>query len=358
MNPGGGFPTKSGPVGLISQSGGGACDLVHMSMGRGLLFSVVLSYGNSCDIDAAEMLRYYEADPNTKIVGSYLEGVPDGRSFFDALKSCAQKKPVVIMKGGLSEEGYRGTMEHTGSMAGKKQAWQGALKSAGAIAANDMRDLVECLMALNCLEGFTGGGLGLMAGGGSRIVEGLDAASNNGFSVPAVDDKTAARIGSFLPPVGGRGANPADLANPGLNPAMVNPIMEILADQKDIDFLAMYQMAFLRRPGLPRRMPPPGPGSQGVVRSELWPHDEIGAKAQEIRSKTGKPLCLVLIDNASDPDHAESEKFRFNARAFYTSHGIPCFDTGLQAFSVLRRVADYYLNVSPKQGKIAQRPCS
>jgi len=312
-------------------------------MGRGLRFSVVLSYGNSCDIDAAEMLRYYEADPNTKIVGSYLEGVPDGRSFYDALKSCAAKKPVVIMKGGLSDEGYRGTMGHTGSMAGKKQAWQAALKSANAISANDMRDLVDCLMALNCFEGFTGGGFGLMAGGGSRIVEGLDAASNNGFSAPPVDDDTAARIASFLPSVGGRGANPTDLANPGLNPAVVNPIMEVLADQKNIDFLVMYQMAFLRRPGMPIRMPPPGPGGQNVERSELWPHDEIGAKAREIRSRTGKPLCLVLIDNASDPEHAESAKVRFNARAFYTSHGIPCFDTGLQAFSVLRRVADYYI---------------
>jgi hypothetical protein len=51
----------------------------------------------------------------------------------------------------------------------------------------------------------------------------------------------------------------------------------------------------------------------------------------------------MLFGNASDPEHAESEKVRFNARAFYTSIGIPCFDTGLQAFSVLRRVADYYI---------------
>ncbi|MBW2621833.1 MAG: CoA-binding protein, partial [Deltaproteobacteria bacterium] len=203
--PGGDFSTTPGPVGLISQSGGGACDLVYMSQGRGLTFSVVISYGNSCGINAAEMLRYYEADPNTRIVGAYIEGVNDGRDFFNALKSCARKKPVVIMKGGLSEQGFRGTLGHTGSMAGTRQAWDAAIKSAGAIAAYDMRDLVECMMAINCLEGFTGGGVGILAGGGARVVEGLDAASKYGFPVPVVGDDISAKIGAYLPPVGGRG---------------------------------------------------------------------------------------------------------------------------------------------------------
>jgi len=53
-------------------------------------------------------------------------------------------------------------------------------------------------------------------------------------------------------------------------------------------------------------------------------------------------MAVIMVDSASDPEHADSAQVRLNARNYYTTHGIPCFDTGLQAFSVLGRVADYY----------------
>ena len=332
--PGGDFSKIHGHVGLISQSGGGACDLVYSAQGRGLDFSIVMSYGNACDIDAVEMMRYFEADPKTEIVGAYIEGVEDGRAFFDALKSCAAKKPVVILKGGLTDQGHRGTVGHTGSMAGTRQAWHAAIKSAGAIAANDMRDLIECLMAVNCLEGFTGGGVGLMAGGGARVVEGLDAASNFGFPVPELDEPAIAEIQALLPPAGGKGGNPADLANPGIVPAIMNQTMEVFSAREDIQITVMYQMLFYFYNNM-RKM--------GISPEDaMAPHKEIAEKAKEIRNRTGKPLALILVDTAANPAHGEIEQYRMKVRDYYTSRGIPCFDTGHQAFSVMRRVATYY----------------
>ena len=335
--PGMEFSPEPGHVGLISQSGGGACDLVHMSQGRGLSFSIVISCGNSCDIDATEMIRYFEADPKTRIVGAYIEGVRDGRSFFDALKSCAQKKPVVIMKGGLSDEGYRGTMGHTGSMAGTQQAWEAAIKSAGAVIAHDMRDLVECMMGFNCLDGFTGGGAGILAGGGSRAVESLDAATRNGIAVPILDEETATEIQSFLPPVGGKGGNPADLFGPGVNPVVMNPIMDTLAKKKDITHLVMYANLFGQL-NMRRKMEPEQKAQADIFKI----HQEIADKAIKIRSKTGKPLSVILLDCASNPKHLEIEGGRFAIRHFYTTKGIPCFDSAAQTFSILKRVGEYY----------------
>ncbi|MBW2323528.1 MAG: CoA-binding protein [Deltaproteobacteria bacterium] len=308
--PGTDFSTTHGPVGFFSQSGGGTCDVVYMALGRNIYFSVVISYGNACDIGAAEMLRYFEADPNTKIVGAYIEGVDDGRAFFEALKSCASKKPVVILKGGLSEQGYRGTLGHTGSMAGSKEAWNAAIKSAGAVSAYDQRDLVECLMAFNCL----------------------------------LDDETTEKIQAYLPPAGGRSGNPVDLANPGIIPATINPIMELLAERDDIDFLVMYQMLFYFL-NVQKKLPPEFKGERGNPHV----HAELTAKAEEIRTKSGKPLAMVLVDIASDPEHGEVELGRIEARYHYTNQGVPCFDTGYQAFSVLKRVADYYTRRQTKK---------
>ncbi len=335
--PGVDFSTEPGPVGFFSQSGGGTCDMAYMSRGRGVHFSVAVSYGNGCDIESAELLRYFEADPKTGIVGAYIEGVRDGMDFMDALKSCARKKPVVILKGGLTEQGRRGTMGHTGSMAGSKQAWDAAIKSAGAVLAHDIRDLVECVMAFNCLEDFKGGGAGILAGGGLRVVESLDAASEYGFTVPEPGEATLKLMESLLPPAGARAGNPVDLANPVMSPKVIIPIMRALADRDDIDFLFLYQMLFYLLNEV-RKMQK----TEGRQTMQFGYHQELARAAQKIRQKTGKHTAAVLPDIASDPEHFENELGRIQARHYYTSRGVPCFDTGLQAFSVLRRVADYY----------------
>ncbi|MBW2621680.1 MAG: hypothetical protein JRD68_02125, partial [Deltaproteobacteria bacterium] len=145
------------------------------------------------------------------------------------------------------------------------------------------------------------------------------------------------KIGAYLPPVGGRGGNPADLANRGISPETLGPIMDILADEEELDFLLLYEMLFYMY-NARRRLPP----EEAAKVDFLAPHRGVAVKAQEIRERLGKPLALVLIDTASNPEHAEVEAGRQEARYYYTTRGFPCFDTGLQAFSVLRRVADYY----------------
>ena len=71
-------------------------------------------------------------------------------------------------------------------------------------------------------------------------------------------------------------------------------------------------------------------------------HTAMAEAAVKVREKTGKPLVAVLLDIASHPDHADIEQGRMEAREHFTKNKVACFDTGLQAFSALRRVADYY----------------
>lgn len=342
------FSRQPGGVGFFSQSGGGACDAGYMARGRSVYFSLAVSYGNGADIEGAEMLRYFAADPETKIVGAYIEGVRDGKEFFQALKLCASKKPVVILKGGLSDEGYRGTLGHTGSMAGTKNAWSAALKSANAIPARDMRDLIECLMAFNCLDGFSGGRAGVLAGGGMRVVESLDSASEHGFTIPELDPDALAMIKKLLPAAGGRAGNPVDLANPVMSPVVINPMMEIFSKLGYIDFLVLYQMIFYMV-NEARKIRPQGVNACDENKFKIEYHKDIAAMAEKIRAGTKKPLVAILPDIGGDPEHLEMEQGRMDARLYYTSHNIPCFDTTDQAFSVLRRVADYYKNKNRRE---------
>ena len=69
-------------------------------------------------------------DPDTKIIGMYLEGIKDGRRFRDAVKRVSLKKPILIWKGGLTEAGARAARSHTASLAGEKQIWEAFFKMA------------------------------------------------------------------------------------------------------------------------------------------------------------------------------------------------------------------------------------
>jgi acyl-CoA synthetase (NDP forming) len=62
------FPRESGPVGLISQSGGNSIYLVRQAALRGVRFSKVVSYGNACDINESELLEYLANDADTKMI--------------------------------------------------------------------------------------------------------------------------------------------------------------------------------------------------------------------------------------------------------------------------------------------------
>ena len=335
--PGADFPQAPGKVGFFSQSGGGACDVVYSAFGRGVKFSLVVSYGNAAGINAEEMLEYFAQDGETAVVGGYLEGVQDGQRFLKALKACSRKKPVILLKSGLTEQGRRGAAGHTGSMAGTRETWEAAIRSSGVIPAHNMRDLAECLMAFNCLEGFKGNNVGMMAGGGARVVEGLDAASEFNFIAPELTTESAEQLKKLLPMAGANASNPVDLANPNLIPKIINPIMEHLAANDNIDFLFMYQMLFYSL-NAQRRLRL----KMGDKAPNLEAYREITEKALEIRKTTGKPLAVVLVDIASAANHFEMEHGRLKAREHYTNNHIPCFDTGYQAFSVLRRVQDYY----------------
>jgi acyl-CoA synthetase (NDP forming) len=127
------FPKESGPVGLISQSGGNTESLIRRVVPRGVRFSKAISYGNACDLNESDFLEYLAGDPETEIIGLYIEGVKDGERFPQILRKAAEKKPVILLKGGITEGGARAALSHTGSLAGSEVIWRSLCNQLGVI---------------------------------------------------------------------------------------------------------------------------------------------------------------------------------------------------------------------------------
>lgn len=229
------LPHAAGNVALISQSGNNAIEVVIRGVARGLAFGKVANYGNGVDITPGEILRYLADDDETSVIGGYVEGVPDGRGFFEGLRAAAVRKPVVIHKAGRTAAGARSAASHTAALAGSNELWSAALRQAGAVEARNQEQLLDLLVAASLLPPARGRNAAVVGGGGGRSVQSADACEENGLVIvplpAAVREKVRARAPQLADWIG----NPVDqsiLAGSGLSS---NGLLELMLDDDAYD---------------------------------------------------------------------------------------------------------------------------
>ena len=105
---------------MLSQSGAEASRLVFLCQDVNLYFSKVINYGNAADLDAPELLEYLTQDAETDIIALYIEGIKDNQRFMSAVTQCMKKKPVIILKAGLTKNGAEVAAFHTAAITGSK----------------------------------------------------------------------------------------------------------------------------------------------------------------------------------------------------------------------------------------------
>ena len=141
------MPAK-GAIGFVSHSGaicGGTIDWAN-SVGVG--FSRILSLGNQLDVDIADGIHLLDQDSNTRVISVYAEGLPDGRKFVDMAASVYRRKPIVMLKAGITAAGSRAVSSHTGAMAGSANAYGAACHRAGVLAVHTLQEQNDVAMAL------------------------------------------------------------------------------------------------------------------------------------------------------------------------------------------------------------------
>jgi acetyltransferase len=131
-----------------------------------------IDLGNTCDVDFADVLEYYAADPDTQVIVLHIEGIQEGRKFLQAARKITPHKTIIALKTGRTQMGAQKAASHSGSMAGKDFLYSAAFKQSGVIRARDseeLNDFVKGFSRLPLPEGnrialltYTGGG-GVMA---------------------------------------------------------------------------------------------------------------------------------------------------------------------------------------------------
>ena len=138
----------AGSIAFISHSGALAVAILDWARDRRLGFSLFASLGNQADITESDVLSAAAADDETRVIVGYIEGLADGRRFFETLRGAAAMKPVVLLKAGRTAEGARAVSSHTGALAGSDQAFDAAVKQAGAIRVHTVEELFDLARGL------------------------------------------------------------------------------------------------------------------------------------------------------------------------------------------------------------------
>ncbi len=234
------FPKESGPVGVISQSGGNSIYLVRQAALRGVRFSKVISYGNASDINEGDLLEYLAHDADTKIIALYIEGIRDGRRFRRALEEATKEKTVILLKGGVTEGGARAAAGHTAALSGSRTTWDALCKQLGIIGVGSIEEMIDVLVTLLFLPLPAGRNVVLLGAGGGASVLIADQFESRGLRILPLPPEIVAQIREFTPIAGNILRNPVDYSQAMMSLEGVIKTFAILSRWEGADFIVTF----------------------------------------------------------------------------------------------------------------------
>lgn len=240
----GSMVVPEGPIGFISQSGNVGITAMVEASAHGTGLSHFLGIGRQLDIGLHDCIRYLAADDHTKVIAAYVEGIPDGGAFLEAVEEAARVKPVVIFKAGATASGAQAAASHSGSLAAEDRVFDAACLKAGAQRVERSDELIPVALTLAEQPAAPGYRVALLGSGGGHTVQAADAAERAGLSIPPLTAEQEESLASMLPPYASVG-NPSDFAG-GL-PENTYPITYAMAAElgltsPEFDGVVMFGM--------------------------------------------------------------------------------------------------------------------
>jgi acetyltransferase len=227
---------SSGNVAVVSQSGAICTAILDWSSKNNVGFSKFFSLGNKSDITELDLITYLASDKQTDVITSYLENVAGnhgGNDFRKVAERATIKKPVVILKAGISAKGAAAISSHTGSLAGSDQSITSLFKQSGVIRANSLEDLFDYAESFSQLTSPSGNRVAIITNAGGPGVMTTDAVEGTRLQLATLSPATQEKLRKVLPPAANI-HNPIDLVGDADEVRYRNALNIIEADP-DVD---------------------------------------------------------------------------------------------------------------------------
>ncbi len=308
----------AGGVSFASQSGAVGSSVLDMIDSEGFGLARFISYGNAAVVDEVDILNYLANDDKTKVIVFYIEGVKRGREFIEAAKKATMKKPVVVSKGGMTDEGAKAAHSHTASLAGSHQAYEAVFRQVGFIMADDIQELLNLSKIFETQPLPKGRRTAILTNGGGTGVLATDALYEHGLELAQMSKKTSDALRKVMPPI----VNvrlPLDMAGD----ADRNRFEAALAAfESDPNIDAIMAIALFQTPGA---------------------DETVAAKLIEYGTRMKKPMAVVSMGGS----------YTRKQRQIIEKGGVPVYESPGEAAKALAALASYseYRDLHGKKGR-------
>lgn len=302
----------AGGMSVVSQSGGLLNAVAELSSNRGIGLNYLVSIGNQAVLDLADYIDFLADDPATRVISCIMEGAKDGRRFRAAIERAARRKPIVVLKLGRSESGQAATLAHTGTLAGKHEAYAALFRQNGVALVDSLDEFVETAALLEraplprgdrvCMLTVSGGATSLIGDLGEKA----------GLHFPPIGPETNERLQAILG-VERQFGNPVDTVGmPRLRKGTnAQAVMQTLLEDDGIDVIGLVL----------------GMRAEGAAS-----HEEVIGRIAEAAAGAAKPVMVVsFISNSLTGqwrDHAERG-------------GLPLVEDLERGLKAVRHLVDY-----------------
>lgn len=298
------FPPR-GKIAIASQSGGFVQAFQNYAVKTGVGVSRAVSAGNCAATNVEDYLEYFAADPETAVSLIYIEGLEDGRGFYETVRRATRSKPLVVLKGGATSGGQRAAASHTGALATDDNVFDGMCQQAGMSRATSIEEAFEIAASFathpiprgkNVFVLTTAGGWGVVTA--DRITSSRD------LELMPIPDDLKAEFDERLPPRWSRN-NPADLAGSETRDTVVE-CLDLVAAHPDVDAVLLLgvgiqsNLAQMERAGSFY----PDHGLERIVEFHERQDARYAQASMDMEKKYDKPILVATELTDTQPENA------------------------------------------------------
>lgn len=317
----GAIPGLDGRLGVISHSGGMTQRFTEYISSLSVGISKAASIGNGTVLDIPDFLEFMAGDDSIGIIAMYLEGIRNGKRFFDLIQSVSPHKPIIMLKGGASTRGAATVESHTGRMAGNQDIWKAICAQTGVVTVINMNEWVDTCLAFSLLPKTKGKRVFIIGGGGGSGVIFSDSCIREGLDVPMLSRASMKRIRTFVPIAGNIAGNPLDFWTAFLVPEILFEVLDAAYKDQNIDMVIVDRL-------IPRKAfhSPDIPNSVAEIVRYIKTHRQT------------KPTVFTIDYDGGDPELISKGS---QLRSCFCQAGVPAFPSFERAIGTLARFQKY-----------------